>query len=196
MEFSGQEYWSGQPFPSPGDLPNPGIKAGSPALQADSLPSEPPGKPINNIIASYFTSKSKPILKQSEELHCGICELWWTIGNSENKEGKQVLMGKREEQRGAVITKGTTGRSCKSKVWRLLICWGCQQTGLSVPESFIFPAGQLSRRCLPIRDVGLCLFLFGVIDNAMQGRESSLERLSWLQFQLRISLILQSKHSN
>ena len=42
--FSRQEYWSGLPFPSPGDLPNPGIKSGSPALQADALPSEPPGK--------------------------------------------------------------------------------------------------------------------------------------------------------
>ena len=39
-----QEYWSGLPFPSPGDLPNPGIKPGSPTLQADALPSEPPGK--------------------------------------------------------------------------------------------------------------------------------------------------------
>ena len=44
MEFSRQEYWSGLPFPSPGDLPNPGIEPGSPALQADSLLSEPPGK--------------------------------------------------------------------------------------------------------------------------------------------------------
>ena len=42
--FSRQEYWSGLPFPSPGDLPNPGIEPGSPALQADALPSEPPGK--------------------------------------------------------------------------------------------------------------------------------------------------------
>ena len=42
MEFSRQEYWSGFPFPSPGDLPNPGIEPGSPALQADTLPSEPP----------------------------------------------------------------------------------------------------------------------------------------------------------
>ena len=44
MEFSRQEYWSGLPFPSPGDLPNPGIKHGSPALQVGSLPSEPSGK--------------------------------------------------------------------------------------------------------------------------------------------------------
>ena len=46
MEFSKQEYWSGLPFLSPGDLPNPGIEPGSPALQAESLPSEPLGKPI------------------------------------------------------------------------------------------------------------------------------------------------------
>ena len=46
MEFSRQEYWNGLPFPSPGDLPDPGIELRSPALQADALPSEPPGKPI------------------------------------------------------------------------------------------------------------------------------------------------------
>ena len=45
MEFSRQEYWSGLPCPPPGDLPNPGIKPMSPALQVDSLPSKPPGKP-------------------------------------------------------------------------------------------------------------------------------------------------------
>ena len=43
MEFSRQEYWSGLPFPSPGDLPDPGIEPGAPALQADALLSEPPG---------------------------------------------------------------------------------------------------------------------------------------------------------
>ena len=53
MEFSRKEYWNGKPFPSPGDLPNPGIEPQSPALQADSLPSEPPGKP------TIFDEKSK-----------------------------------------------------------------------------------------------------------------------------------------
>ena len=48
MEFSRQEYWSGLPFPSTGDPPNPGIELGSPALQAESLPSEPLGKPIQS----------------------------------------------------------------------------------------------------------------------------------------------------
>ena len=45
MEFPRQEYWSGWPFPSPGDLLDPGIKPGSPELQADSLLSEPPEEP-------------------------------------------------------------------------------------------------------------------------------------------------------
>ena len=44
--ISRQEYWSGLPFPSTGDLPDPGIEPGSPTLQADSLPSEPPEKPL------------------------------------------------------------------------------------------------------------------------------------------------------
>ena len=49
MGFSRQEYWGGLPFPSPGDLPDPGTEPGSLALQADSLPYEPPGKPVHNI---------------------------------------------------------------------------------------------------------------------------------------------------
>ena len=62
MEFSRQEYWSGLPFPSPGDLPNPGIEPGSPALQADALPSEPPGKPLvmkPNILAFLLSLGSR-----------------------------------------------------------------------------------------------------------------------------------------
>ena len=47
MGFSRQEYWSGLPFPSPGDLPNPGIEPGSSTLQADSLPTELPQKPMD-----------------------------------------------------------------------------------------------------------------------------------------------------
>ena len=54
MGFSRQKYWSGLPFSSPGDLPDPGIKPRSPALQVDSLPSEPPGTP-NDLIVSYLS---------------------------------------------------------------------------------------------------------------------------------------------
>ena len=54
MNFPRQEYWSGLPFPPPGNLPDPGIESWSPALQADSLPSEPPGKPLSSLLTSYM----------------------------------------------------------------------------------------------------------------------------------------------
>ena len=66
MEFSRQEHWSGLPFPSPGDLPDPGIKPRSPALQADPLPSEPPGKPwevVGNTKMNMTEYASKRSLK-------------------------------------------------------------------------------------------------------------------------------------
>ena len=47
MGYSRQEYWSGLPFPSSGDLPDPGTEPESPALQGDSFPTEPPGKPLH-----------------------------------------------------------------------------------------------------------------------------------------------------
>ena len=56
MGFSRQEYWSGLPFPSPGNLPNPGIEPGSLALQADSLPTALPGKPRKTLSDQLNTS--------------------------------------------------------------------------------------------------------------------------------------------
>ena len=56
MGFPRQEYWSGLPFPSPGDLPESGIEPGSPALQADSLPAEPPGKPVTGYILTLIST--------------------------------------------------------------------------------------------------------------------------------------------
>ena len=61
MGFSRQEYWSRLPFPSPGDLPDPGIEPEFPALEADSLLSEPPGKP-----RLYKTDSQISIPVQSE----------------------------------------------------------------------------------------------------------------------------------
>ena len=74
MGFPRQEYWSGYLFPSPGDLPYPGIKPVFPELQADSLPSEPPGKPlilventlIHNLLFGYL---------EKEELDLGLSEV-------------------------------------------------------------------------------------------------------------------------
>ena len=54
MGFSRQEYWTGLLFPSPGYLPDPGIEPRSPALQADALTSEPPGKPFSSIWSALF----------------------------------------------------------------------------------------------------------------------------------------------
>ena len=67
MGFSRQEYWSGLPFPSPGDLPDPGIKPRSPALEADALTSEPPGKSrnIGRAIVCFYRTKSSHYSKTS-----------------------------------------------------------------------------------------------------------------------------------
>ena len=57
IEFSRQEYWSGLPFPTPEDLPDPGLEPRSPALQANSVLSEPPGKPLDKMHKQYFKSE-------------------------------------------------------------------------------------------------------------------------------------------
>ena len=64
MGFSRQEYWNGLPFPSPGDLPDPGIEPRSLALQADSLPTELRGKPL---IRDYFIAKKMLAIIQGAE---------------------------------------------------------------------------------------------------------------------------------
>ena len=70
MGLSRQEYWSGLPFPSPGDLPEPGIEPRSPALQADALPSEPPGRrPLNKawVLLSMDPTPMKLILRRQNK---------------------------------------------------------------------------------------------------------------------------------
>ena len=72
MEFSRPEYWSGQSFLSPGDLPNPRIKPRSPALQADSLPAEPQGKPMNTGVGTLSLLQRIFLTQESNRglLHC------------------------------------------------------------------------------------------------------------------------------
>ena len=70
MEFSKQEYWSGLPRPPPGDLPNSGIKPRFPALQADSLPAEPLGKPVQYILIVCFIHSSLHLLTPIPILSC------------------------------------------------------------------------------------------------------------------------------
>ena len=89
MGFSMQEYWSGFPFPSPGDLPNPGIEPGSPALQADALTSEPPGKPSLDTLEKW---QPTPVFLPREaqgwrSLDC--CRLW---GRTESEDWSDLAI--------------------------------------------------------------------------------------------------------
>ena len=70
MEFSKQEYWNGLPFPSPGDLPNPGIETRSPALQAEALPSEPPGKPLPPCSKALWLAQDERNVGKIKFYHC------------------------------------------------------------------------------------------------------------------------------
>ena len=111
MEFSRQEYWSGLPFPSPGDLPDPGIKPWSPALEADTLPFEPPGKPFHAKMGTIRTEMARTYQKQKRfrrgdkntqknykndpDNHNGVvthlqpdmleCEVKWNLGSTTTK---------------------------------------------------------------------------------------------------------------
>ena len=75
MEFSRQEYWSGLPFPSPGDLPTPGIKPGSPSLQADALPSEP--QKGNWRKPNFFKKVNQFPIKHLRLFLWSSAVLWW-----------------------------------------------------------------------------------------------------------------------
>ena len=78
MEFFRQQYWSGLPFPSPGDLPNPGIEPRFPTLWADSLTSEPPGKPHDlplNVDTFPFAVLTRWLNSRGKSQSGGF--VWW-----------------------------------------------------------------------------------------------------------------------
>ena len=68
MGLSRQEYWSGLPFLSPEDLPNPGIEPGSPTLQADALPSEPQGTSLKEKLETFLHTNQLTLQKRSVDL--------------------------------------------------------------------------------------------------------------------------------
>ena len=108
MGFSRQEYWSGLPLPSPGDLPNPGIESGSPTLQADSLPSEPPGF----YHLSVFPAEFSVICRQGRS--SSVCPAVYNVpsrGEGKEGRGKRRHFGEKEEH-----TQSTSGgEPCSSK---------------------------------------------------------------------------------
>ena len=74
MEFSRQEDWSGEPFPSPGELADPGMEAGSPALQADCFLSEPPGKSAGKPCTQYDLVHSMNVCAESLQSRLSLCD--------------------------------------------------------------------------------------------------------------------------
>ena len=89
MGFSRQEYWSESPFPSPGDLPDPGIEPRPPALQADSLLSEPPGKPLSS---PKQVSESHSVVSDSLRPR-GLYSPWNSLGQNTGMGCLSLLQG-------------------------------------------------------------------------------------------------------
>ena len=102
MESSRPDYQSGQPIPSPADLPDPGIEPGSPALQVDSLPTELSGKPINT--KKHYENKHCSIVSDSWPPH-GLYSPW-------NSPGKNTGVGCHFLLQGIFPTQGSNLVSC------------------------------------------------------------------------------------
>ena len=107
MEFSRPEYYSGQPFPSPGDLPNPEIKLRSPALQADSLPAEPQGK--LEMVKQEMARLNLDIL--------GISELKWTRMGEFNSDDHYIYYCRQEFLRRNGSSPHSQQESPKCSTW-------------------------------------------------------------------------------
>ena len=120
MQFSRLEYWSGQPFPFPGDLPNPGIEPRPLILRADSLPAEPPGKPLVPKNCCFWTVVLEKTLespldwKEIKPVHPKGNQSWIFTGRTDAKAeapilwppdvknwliGKALMLGKTEGRR-------------------------------------------------------------------------------------------------
>ena len=95
MESSRPEYWSGQPFPSPGDLPNPGLEPRFPASQVDSLPAEPQGKPINLKVTQCWEDRGPRLELRNPEVGRILWRKlpWGWVGWQRNHfPGERVLL--------------------------------------------------------------------------------------------------------
>ena len=89
MGFSRQEHQSGLPCHSPGYLHNPGVKPRSPTLQADSLPSEPPGKPKNTGMGSLSFLQE---IFLTQELNWGLLHCWWILHQLSYQRSPSVFL--------------------------------------------------------------------------------------------------------
>ena len=118
MGFSRQQYWNELPLPSPGDFPDLGIEPGSPALQADALPSEPPGKPVGSQKKQENSRKtSTALLTMQKPLTVWITTNWKILKEMEISDHLTCLLrNPYAGQEATVRTEcGTTDRSQISK---------------------------------------------------------------------------------
>ena len=134
MEFSRQEYWSGLPFPSPGDLPDPGIEPWSPALQADALPSEPPGNPE----FIYTTQENRP--RSSFHVFSSV----WEGGAKTVKKEYGEDRGQSKSSVCSLIWKplNTCWDAWGSRLHHLCVACSCQSSGAH--PLFVYPSPFLS----------------------------------------------------
>ena len=101
MEFSRQEYWSGLPFSSPGNLSDPGTELRSSALQADSLPSEPPGKPeLTSSLYKFYSITLSNLQSTVLFIYC----IHWVLSPSSPIKYKNLQKYKRKWLLSAVFT--------------------------------------------------------------------------------------------
>ena len=114
VEFSRQEYWSGLPFLSPRDLPNPGIEPRSVELQADALPSESPGKPLKLILVPKW-SESHSVMSDSLWPH-GLYSSW-------KSPGQNTGVGSLSLFQGTFSTQGSTAGGGGSNKTAVLSSW-------------------------------------------------------------------------
>ena len=123
--FPRQEYWSGLSCPSSGDLPNPGIKPGSPALQADSLPSEPPGKEGEGASHSVMPDSLRPHGLRPTRLLC-----------PRNSPGQNTGRGSCSCLQGIFMTQGSNQGlpHCRQILYHL-----SYQVNLSIPSAHCNP---------------------------------------------------------
>ena len=115
MEFSRPEHWRGGPFPSPGNLPNPGIKPRSPEFQVDSLPAEPPGKPKNTGVGSLFLPQGIFLI---QELNQGLLHCRW-IHYQLSYQGRPILAPRGKQ---CVLPKWLSGKefACRTEEMGLI----------------------------------------------------------------------------
>ena len=138
MGFTRQEYWSRKPPPSPGDFPNPGIELGSPAGQADSLPSEPPGKPkMKGTFDGESTQLGAAISFQSASApHTDHCREI-SAGEDDDNPGKRAPkpLVHRTELRGSRCPRVVTWRGVTHCPSGLRVTVGCQAAAMAEQPS-------------------------------------------------------------